>query len=351
MGQPYNYVDAVQARLLVSPNNYIAGPWGSVSHPAHPIVGGDERDFFVANGSSFRPTEWMLARHAPFIANTYWVLTISHRSFWDLILREQINPLLDSPPCPFRDVWRTFWSEPEYFSFYAGIISSLCPVILSPADGFDSHCIHHHSTDMHHFLANFHFEYLFNRTPTNQIECQVTMYGDPDCPGESPVTPEGGPLATPTLSTQVTNATVGINTPFRDTITLGGGNRPTGTITVTLYLNGAPISQETIPISGNGTYASGLIQAAVGSVYSYSAYYSGDARNNPVTMGYGDPHEQTTVVQHDQIGYKDVQLRMHVQPLCYEDVGLRANVSPVHPGIGHYQPSDGSRIKYKRTHP
>jgi uncharacterized repeat protein (TIGR01451 family) len=76
-----------------------------------------------------------------------------------------------------------------------------------------------------------------------------------------------------------------------DTVTLSGGENPTGTITFELFgpedatCAGAPVSTTTVDVTaGNGSYPSpDFIPAAVGT-YRWTASYSGDSQNEPGTV-------------------------------------------------------------------
>ncbi len=96
--------------------------------------------------------------------------------------------------------------------------------------------------------------------------------------------------AIPTLGTtpNFTNLALGdAAVTLTDTATLAGAYYPTGTITFTLYQGSTLLDSETVPVSGNGSYATptGYTLPATGTVvgtYQWNAVYSGDANNNPV---------------------------------------------------------------------
>ncbi len=81
---------------------------------------------------------------------------------------------------------------------------------------------------------------------------------------------------------------------------LSGGYYPAGTITFTLVRRAARRSNtETVPVSGNGTYATpaGYTLPTTGTVtgtYQWDATYTGDANNNAAS-DVNDAAEQTTV--------------------------------------------------------
>ncbi len=105
---------------------------------------------------------------------------------------------------------------------------------------------------------------------------------DPASP-DITATPSGGGPAGSTLVT--------------DTAILSGGSSPTGTITFSLYptyggvpdcfgLGSPPVDTETVPVTGNGSYATpaGYTPSQPG-LYLWNASYSGDAGNAPAASG------------------------------------------------------------------
>jgi hypothetical protein len=111
------------------------------------------------------------------------------------------------------------------------------------------------------------------------------------------------PKASPTISTQVSAATVTIGSGFSDTATLAGGNNPTGSITFNVYgpddatCSGAVAFTDTVPVTGNGSYDSAVFTPSAVGKYRWIASYSGDAANNAVTGQCNDANEDTTVQQ------------------------------------------------------
>lgn len=105
----------------------------------------------------------------------------------------------------------------------------------------------------------------------------------------------------PTLSTQVSSATITIGGSFNDSATLSGGFNPTGTLTFNLYGAGdttcssAPIFTQTVVVAGDGTYPSASFTPATPGTYNYIASYSGDINNFPVSGSCGDPNESVVV--------------------------------------------------------
>jgi hypothetical protein len=99
-------------------------------------------------------------------------------------------------------------------------------------------------------------------------------------PAISATASAGGPAGTTTLT---------------DTATLAGSDNATGTIEFTLYgpsatasCTGTPVDDETVPVSGDGTYTTpaGAIPTQVGT-YWWIASYSGDTANNPAATSCG----------------------------------------------------------------
>jgi hypothetical protein len=110
---------------------------------------------------------------------------------------------------------------------------------------------------------------------------------------------EFGPArATPTLSTSASSAQVG--SAISDTATLTGGNSPTGTITFKAYDNsscsGTPAFEaDNITVASASASSGDFTPTAAGSYY-WTASYSGDAGNDPVSSVCGvDPNETSTV--------------------------------------------------------
>jgi len=117
--------------------------------------------------------------------------------------------------------------------------------------------------------------------------------------------------ASPDLSTtpSTTSVTLGDSSvTLKDTAVLSGGYSPTGTITFTLYYNGAatPVDAETVSVSGNGSYSTpaGYALPTTGTVagtYQWDASYSGDPDNASVSDN-GAAGEQVTVTAEWQAG-------------------------------------------------
>ena len=90
--------------------------------------------------------------------------------------------------------------------------------------------------------------------------------------------------ASPAISESPTSAS-SPDDKVTDTATLTGGSNPTGTIEFQAYdvlsCSGTPLEQETVSVNGDGTYGTptGLTAGPVGTFYSRTATYSGDAAN------------------------------------------------------------------------
>ncbi len=81
-----------------------------------------------------------------------------------------------------------------------------------------------------------------------------------------------------------------------DTAHLASGNLPTGTITFSLFgpndaTCGTVPQTETVPVDGNGDYASDFLTPPSPGTYRFIAKYNGDGANNPVTTACNDPGE------------------------------------------------------------
>jgi len=110
------------------------------------------------------------------------------------------------------------------------------------------------------------------------------------------LTPRSGPA----VSTQVSGP-FGPNGAIADTATLTGGNAPSGTMTFQVFgPNDATCAKPavfttSVPVSGNGTYASSAFAAPAPGTYRFVASYSGDANNVPVPGACNAPNENVTV--------------------------------------------------------
>ncbi|MBV8395798.1 MAG: hypothetical protein JO064_06020, partial [Actinobacteria bacterium] len=103
-------------------------------------------------------------------------------------------------------------------------------------------------------------------------------------------------LATPTLTSTASNGIVlGAGT-VNDQATLAGGvSLSGGSILFSLYgpsatadCTGTPVYTNTAPVSGNGNFGSGDFTPLDAGTYWWTASFSGDGNNNPVTTNCGD---------------------------------------------------------------
>lgn len=134
--------------------------------------------------------------------------------------------------------------------------------------------------------------------PGSTLSCKVDfLLNGVLSPGFTETITEHVPKATPSIATTPSGqAPAGGN--VSDTATLSGGFHPTGTVTFQLYGPGdttcaTPIATRTGTLSGSGAAASGNVTIGAAGTYRWTATYSGDAANNPVTSPCGD--EQVTV--------------------------------------------------------
>lgn len=106
----------------------------------------------------------------------------------------------------------------------------------------------------------------------------------------------GVPPTVPTITTTAAAAGASLS----DTAHLSGGNAPTGTITFSLYgPNDATCSSipstEVVNVDGNGDYQSDFFTAPAAGTYRWTAAYSGDSGNVPVTTHCNDANESVTI--------------------------------------------------------
>jgi uncharacterized repeat protein (TIGR01451 family) len=123
-----------------------------------------------------------------------------------------------------------------------------------------------------------------------------------------PVSDQGGTAeqtlvrpAIPTLVTTADPATVTLPAPVPTTLTdsadLEGGFNPTGSMVFTLTGPNGVVFTDTVPVSGNGTYAASTplpTSGVVAGTYTWSVTYEGDA-NNDRASDQGGRAEQTVV--------------------------------------------------------
>jgi uncharacterized repeat protein (TIGR01451 family) len=104
----------------------------------------------------------------------------------------------------------------------------------------------------------------------------------------------------PTIATNASDNIV-IGGQISDTATLAGGFSPTGSITFRLYgpadatCAAAAIFTSTVPVNGNGDYASAAYTANVAGTYRWIAIYSGDGNNAAASGACNDADENVVV--------------------------------------------------------
>ncbi len=91
--------------------------------------------------------------------------------------------------------------------------------------------------------------------------------------------------ASPTLFNQASGSGFPAGSEIYDTVTLGGGVNPTGTLTFTLFgpasptCSGAPLFTTTTAVNGNAFYESSRFRTNAAGTYTWIAAYGGDANN------------------------------------------------------------------------
>jgi hypothetical protein len=117
--------------------------------------------------------------------------------------------------------------------------------------------------------------------------------------------------ATPTLTSTAT-AQAFLGGPLVDVAHLGVGFKPTGLIAFQVFgpddpACAKPLSPALAPVavSGDGDLASGAVVPTQVGRYHWIAGYSGDANNNPVSSGCGDPGEASVALRHSYLTVED----------------------------------------------
>ncbi|MDQ1427419.1 MAG: hypothetical protein QOK39_895 [Acidimicrobiaceae bacterium] len=107
-------------------------------------------------------------------------------------------------------------------------------------------------------------------------------------------------VVTPVLNTVASAATVA-GQPVSDNATVSGGTSPTGTVTFRLFgpndssCTGAVIFTSVQAVAGNGSYTSSSFTPNLIGTYRWTAAYSGDANNTPVTSPCNAANESVAV--------------------------------------------------------
>lgn len=148
-----------------------------------------------------------------------------------------------------------------------------------------------------------------NLTAAGTYHWVATYSGDANYPAAGPTACSdpaetitlAGPGPTLPVLTTTASGTVSVGGQISDTANLSGGNNPTGTITFGLFgpddatCAAAPAFISTVPVSGNASYPSGPFTPTQPGVYRWTASYSGDANNQPVSSPCNAPNESVTV--------------------------------------------------------
>jgi hypothetical protein len=113
-------------------------------------------------------------------------------------------------------------------------------------------------------------------------------------PAVSPCGAEKVTMSAQTLIATSPGAGAPLGAPVTDTATLSAGSSPTGAITFVLSgPSAAPdcsavVSEQTVPVSGNGSYTSPPFTPSQLGTYWWTARYSGDDKNLPAASRCGD---------------------------------------------------------------
>ena len=99
--------------------------------------------------------------------------------------------------------------------------------------------------------------------------------------------------ASPAITTTPNPSSGSVGDLLQDSAVLAGGEHPTGTITFDLYDNatcsGPALDEETVGVSGNGTYSTSQgYTSTKGITYYWVATYGGDSKNQPAAAGCAD---------------------------------------------------------------
>lgn len=105
---------------------------------------------------------------------------------------------------------------------------------------------------------------------------------------------------TPAIGTTASPSTL-LGGPIRDSASLTGGNSPTGTVTFKAYgpndatCAGPVAFSSVVAVSGNASYQSAPFTPTAVGTYRWTADYSGDVNNNPVSSPCNAPNESQAV--------------------------------------------------------
>jgi hypothetical protein len=164
------------------------------------------------------------------------------------------------------------------------------------------------------------------------------------------------PPAAPTVPTLTVVPAAGphaVGQPLAASVALAGGAAPTGLVSFAVFgpvvgdpCAGTPVATSTAPVSGNGAYAATpYLPDSVGTYY-WTATYSGDADNAPVSSGCSAPvtvkkQETTTVLTGTgrSLAGQEVTLRATIEPadvsgtVLFRDGGSILGTAAVHDGV------------------
>ncbi len=137
-----------------------------------------------------------------------------------------------------------------------------------------------------------------NVAPSNTIAGPATGLSIPEG-----VFVAGPPLqSSPTVTTQVSSASISLGSSSHDTATVSGGTSPTGAIVFRAFGPGDPTCSAAPAyvsppqtVSGDGNYTSPSFTPTANGTYSWQAEYSGDSQNAPYTTTCGAAAETFTV--------------------------------------------------------
>jgi uncharacterized protein YjbI with pentapeptide repeats len=117
--------------------------------------------------------------------------------------------------------------------------------------------------------------------------------------------------ASPALATAPSAGGPAGSTTVSDTATLTGSYNATETIEFTLYgpsttanCTTTPVFDQTVPVSGDGTYTSPSFTPTQAGTYYWAASYSGDVNNNPAAIKCGD--EPVTITSSAHLYWTDL---------------------------------------------
>jgi len=143
----------------------------------------------------------------------------------------------------------------------------------------------------------------------------------------------------------ITNASpdIALGGSVHDTATLAGGSSPTGEIAFNLYgpddslCSGSPVFTDMETVSGNGDYTSDDFTPTAPGTYRWTASYSGDSDNDPVSTSCNDANESVTVEPPTVENFR-------LDPQRFQVKDMNTPIGPPLPKIAEEAPR-GSTIK------